>query len=155
MIIVVTNPSKRAYYGNEVAGPVFREVADKVYSTSTEMHQLISVDTNKVLSRIPFLKNGSNDDINIIAKTLAVPLTGAIETEWVYAQENEKSISLNTMQDVSKGMPNVIGMGLKDALSILENNKYHVVVNGKGKVKKMYLQQQQNSKKPSVKIELG
>jgi hypothetical protein len=29
------------------------------------------------------------------------------------------------------------------------------VVNGKGKVKKMYLQQQQNSKKPSVKIELG
>jgi hypothetical protein len=52
-------------------------------------------------------------------------------------------------------MPNVIGMGLKDALSILENNKYHVVVNGKGKVKKMYLQQLQNSKKPSVKIELG
>jgi hypothetical protein len=59
------------------------------------------------------------------------------------------------MPDVSKGMPNVIGMGLKDALSILENNKYHVVVNGKGKVKKMYLQQLQNSKKPSVKIELG
>ncbi len=155
MIIVVTNPSKRAYYGNEVAGPVFREVADKVYSTSTEMHQLISVDTNKVLSRIPFLKNGSNDDINIIAKALAVPLTGAIETEWVYAQENQKSISLNALPEVAKGLPNVIGMGLKDAISILENNKYHVIVNGKGKVKKMYLQQLQNTKKPSVKIELG
>ena len=155
MIIVVTNPSKRAYYGNEVAGPIFREVADKVYSTSTEMHQLISVDTNKVLSRIPFLKNGSNDDINVIAKALAVPLIGAVETEWVYAEEKGKSISLNTMADVSKGLPNVIGMGLKDALSILENNKYHVVVNGKGKVKKIYLQQMQHSKKQSVKIELG
>jgi cell division protein FtsI (penicillin-binding protein 3) len=155
MIIVVTNPSKRAYYGNEVAGPIFREVADKVYSTSTEMHQLISVDTNKVLSRIPFIKNGSNDDINTIAKALTVPLNNKIETEWVYAEENGKTILLNSIPETSKGLPNVIGMGLKDALSILENNKYHVVVNGKGRVKKMYMQQVQHSKKPSVKIELG
>jgi cell division protein FtsI (penicillin-binding protein 3) len=155
MIIVVTNPSKRAYYGNEVAGPIFREVADKVYSTSTQMHQLISVDTNKVLSRIPFLKNGSSDDINLITQTLKVPVVDKIETEWVYVKENEKSVSLNHLNEMSKGLPNVIGMGLKDALSILENSKYHVVVNGKGKVKKMYLQQIQNSKKPSVKIELG
>lgn len=33
MIVVINNPSKGVYYGGSIAGPVFRDVANKVYAT--------------------------------------------------------------------------------------------------------------------------
>jgi len=37
-IVVVNAPSSGVYYGNLVAGQVFKEIADKVYSTSIDLH---------------------------------------------------------------------------------------------------------------------
>ena len=57
-------------------------------------------------------------------------------------QKNWSMVYSNNYQPVMKGfevknktMPNVKGMGLKDALYMLENMGLKVVVNGKGKVK--------------------
>ena len=40
----------------------------------------------------------------------------------------------NTINDTIQGTPNVIGMGLKDALNILENDGYKVYFKGQGKI---------------------
>ena len=38
-IVVVNSPTEKVYYGNLVAGPVFREISRKVYATSLDLHQ--------------------------------------------------------------------------------------------------------------------
>ncbi|UCG28286.1 MAG: penicillin-binding protein 2, partial [Bacteroidales bacterium] len=38
-IVVVNSPSNSVYYGNLVAGPVFKEIADKVYATKLFLHK--------------------------------------------------------------------------------------------------------------------
>src|SRR5690606_21660142 len=38
-IVSINGASKGVYYGSAVAGPVFREIADKVYASSLHMHQ--------------------------------------------------------------------------------------------------------------------
>lgn len=153
MIIVVYNPSKKAYYGNEVAGPVFREVADKVYSSSIEMHNNISEDTAAVFSKIPILKNGNADDINTIAKKLGIKTFCNENSTWVNAKPIDKKIHLYALSENSKSIPNVVGMGLKDALFILENKKYYVKVKGKGTVKRQSLINEKDKK--TILIELS
>ena len=40
-IVVVNSPSRNVYYGNMVAGPVFLEIAKKVYATSVNLHPFV------------------------------------------------------------------------------------------------------------------
>src|SRR5690606_6928859 len=62
-IVVVNAPSKGVYYGNLVAGPIFKEVADKVYATSIEIHKEIHKKENQAKSRIPYAKDGYYPDL--------------------------------------------------------------------------------------------
>lgn len=55
-IVVVNAPSRNVYYGNLVAGPIFKEVADKVYANSLEIHKPLSPQKFYASSRIPYSK---------------------------------------------------------------------------------------------------
>ena len=44
-IVVVNAPSNDVYYGNLVAGPIFKEIADKVYASTLEIHHNLADDT--------------------------------------------------------------------------------------------------------------
>jgi cell division protein FtsI (penicillin-binding protein 3) len=41
-IVVVNSPSRSVYYGNLVAGPIFKEIADKVYATNPDWFPEVS-----------------------------------------------------------------------------------------------------------------
>jgi cell division protein FtsI (penicillin-binding protein 3) len=135
MIVVIYEPNG-AYYANEVAGPVFRDVADKVYSTNTEIHKPIDADTNRNIHKTPFAKSGATEDIELVASMLKVRCLKAKNTDWVYATPSQKYITLSDNKQENGKVPNVIGMGLKDALHLLENAGLTVKINGAGKVQK-------------------
>jgi len=135
MIVVIYEPNG-AYYANEVAGPVFRDVADKVYSTNTEIHKPIDADTNRNILKTPFAKSGATEDIELVASMLKVRCLKAKNTDWVYATPSQKYITLSDNKQENGKVPNVIGMGLKDALHLLENAGLTVKINGAGKVQK-------------------
>ena len=140
IIIVVSAPSKAAYYGNEVAGPVFREIADKVYSNSKEIHKPLQVDTARAIVHVPFVKSGKKSDVQVIAKVLS--LKTAITDEnanYVWAQINKETFQLKGLATKESEVPQLVGMGLRDALTILENQKITVKVIGRGVIKKQSL----------------
>ena len=140
IIIVVSAPSKAAYYGNEVAGPVFREIADKVYSNSKEIHKPLQVDTARAIVHVPFVKSGKKSDVQVIAKVLS--LKTAITDEnanYVWAQINKETFQLKGLATKESEVPQLVGMGLRDALTILENQKITVKVIGRGIIKKQSL----------------
>jgi len=140
IIIVVSAPSKAAYYGNEVAGPVFREIADKVYSNSKEIHKPLQMDTASVIEHIPMVKVGRKNDIQLVAKVLSLKTAMIDENaNYVWPQKASETYNLKAIQTKESEVPHLVGMGLRDALTILENQKITVKVIGRGVIKKQSL----------------
>ena len=139
-IVVVNSPSSAVYYGNVVAGPVFREISNKVYATSLDMHEAVKHDKNW-LAEIPYSKNGNRDELNIVLKYLDIPSTpGSVESNWVATIRKEDHIDVNDLRFSGGLVPNVKEMGLKDALYLLESKGLIVDVRGKGKVLEQSIQ---------------
>lgn len=133
-IVVVNNPKKGIYYGSLVAGPVFKEIADKVYSMNYQMQKPLPV---QVLASVPTIKNGDRNETKTVLNLLNIPsssVENAINAPWVKGQKEKFSLVLSESKQDGAGVPNVLGMGLKDALYLLENKRLNVKVEGYGKV---------------------
>jgi len=138
-IVVVSAPSGDSYYGGAVAGPVFKDVADKVYSTSLEIHKEINHTQPQYALTAPKVKCGYQPDIENVLSILKVKNTTADETaEWVSSSNDSLSISLTTKNHeeiLKRGIvPNLVGMTAKDVLYLLENNGMRVKLIGSGAV---------------------
>ena len=114
-IVVVNAPSNWVYYGNVVSGPVFKEIADKVYATSfyRDLRAL----------------NPEKDDK-------------------VKLREAADIVSKDELTYTEGLMPNVVGMGLRDAIFMLENSGLRVNYNGRGRVARQ-------SPQPGARISRG
>jgi cell division protein FtsI (penicillin-binding protein 3) len=144
-IVIINSPSKGVYYGGLVSGPVFKEVAEKVYSSSLDFHTEIN-DKQKFLTKAPEMIKGNKQDMAIVLADLNIPFRNTIaEGNWV---SNNKSDSTKiTMQTVNiesqlkKGLiPDLEGLSAKDAMFLLENNGLHVKILGFGAIRKQSLE---------------
>jgi cell division protein FtsI (penicillin-binding protein 3) len=133
-IVVVNAPSNGVYYGNLVAGSVFKEIADKVYSTSFfRDYRAENTRGNNELTA-PEAGNGYRKDINEVLRDLDVRYKKDSRDDWVATRESGDTIRLVGV-DTRKGLvPDVRGMSLRDAIYLLENLGLQVRYNGKGKV---------------------
>jgi cell division protein FtsI (penicillin-binding protein 3) len=131
-IVVVNSPSSDVYYGNLVAGPVFREISRKVYATSLDMQQEL-VPEEGYLAEIPFSKNGHRAELEKVLEELDIPFSGEAD-EWVRTTSRDDFIQTETLQIRENLVPNVREMGVKDAVYLLEKMGLKVIVHGRGKV---------------------
>jgi len=132
-IVVVNAPSNGVYYGNLVAGSVFKEISDKVYSTSF-FRDYKPENKEGIAIAAPEAGNGSRDDINEVLKNLNVRYRRGADNDWVATRESGDTIRLTGVK-LEKGLvPDVRGMSLRDAVYLLENSGLRVRFNGKGRV---------------------
>jgi cell division protein FtsI (penicillin-binding protein 3) len=132
-IVVVNAPSNGVYYGNIVAGNVFKEISDKVYATSF-YRDFNPEDKKDLKPSVPEAGNGYRADINEVLKNMDVRYRRTSDADWVATRESGDTIRLATVK-VEKGLvPDVRGMSLRDAVYLLENSGIRVRVNGKGRV---------------------
>ncbi|MBW8050708.1 MAG: transpeptidase family protein [Cytophagales bacterium] len=75
-IVVIDNPKGSKQYGGQVAAPVFKELADKVYATDINMHQSLKQikDVNKGI--FPVVRSGNYHDLNFICDQLEIAHKG-------------------------------------------------------------------------------
>ena len=132
-IVVVNAPSNGVYYGNLVAGSVFKEISDKVYATSFFRDFTPEEKADKILSA-PEAGNGYRADINEVLKDLKVRYKRTAGDEWVATRESGDTIRLAGVKLQEGLVPDVRGMSLRDAIFLLENNGLRVRHNGKGRV---------------------
>lgn len=137
IIVVIKNkPHAAVFYGASVAGPVFKEIADQVYTLK------VSQDNNALynLKRNDsgwYNYSGYTKDIKKVTEQLDVKLSNAVSNgrsnySRMYKQGNESMISTQVIS--SRQMPSLYQMGLKDAVYLCENLGLKVMVRGKGKV---------------------
>jgi cell division protein FtsI (penicillin-binding protein 3) len=133
--IVVVNAPNEGYYGNVVAGPVFKHVANKVYARNIEIQNEVPA---SMFPEIEFAQarcaNGS--DFATIMKQSGRPVTAMSDESWIQVSQEARSVKTTRRAMESTLVPDVRGMGLKDALFILENRGVRVRVNGRGQVKR-------------------
>lgn len=135
-IVVVNAPSKGVYYGNLVAGPIFKEVADKVYATSIDIHKAINKTENLALSRIPYAKDGKYSDLKTVYNQFEIKTTenNAIN-EWAKISTTPTEAIISSKKIAPIYVADVVGMSIKDAIFILENQGLYVHFQGRGTVK--------------------
>ena len=134
-IVVINAPSNSVYYGNLVAGPVFKEISDKVYSTSF-FRDYQNDDKDKKILAAPDAGNGYREDINEVLRDLRIRYKRTSDDDWVATRESGHTIKLVAVSPVPGLVPDVRGMTLRDAIFLLENSGLRVTFSGKGRVRK-------------------
>jgi len=154
-VVVINRPTAGEYYGSTVAAPIFKEIAERTYLIDSDLHPII-VHQNSTDRKISNMKKGDVKDHIEIAKTLGTSLGEVTNGVWAYPEYKLENIQLSTVSIKENHIPNVVGMGLKDAIYLLENMGLRVIFSGRGKVQKQSMEPGSNIKEGEIiKIELS
>lgn len=120
--------------GGLMPGAVFKNIAEGI--TVREMVTdpiLAPIDT--IRNRLPEVKNGLNSNTQLALKKLKQEYNSS-DSEWVRTNTGKDKIELSGTKVGQAGItPSVIGMGIKDAVFLLENAGFVVSVQGSGRVR--------------------
>lgn len=137
VVVIRNKPHATKFYGGSVAGPVFREVADRLFAMNVERQrtpkQRIALDSSLAM------KTTRTAAWKTIIETLELPAhdEDMPGVKWVSARiDSSHKVQLEPLDNpTTSEVPDVTGMGLRDALNLLENAGLKVQVRGAGKVK--------------------
>jgi cell division protein FtsI (penicillin-binding protein 3) len=132
-IVVIAAPTDDIY-GASVSGTVFSAIANKVYASSYEYHK--AVNEKKEKASIPFVQHGNRYDVNEALNKLNIQKEIEGNQPWIYTSQKSKSIALKDFNFDKKKVPDVVGMGLEDALYLIEQTGMRARVKGYGTVAK-------------------
>ncbi|MCU0355164.1 MAG: penicillin-binding transpeptidase domain-containing protein [Cytophagales bacterium] len=131
-IVVIDAPQGFQQYGADVAAPVFKDVADKIYALDVEMHKTLP---KRRTDGFPVVRAGNLDDLRYLCDEIGVSnhATANLQ-EWAVADAGSNSITWHNRHARPGQVPDVTGMTLRDALYILENRGLRVRYQGRGRV---------------------
>lgn len=136
-IVTISSPSRDVYYGREVAGPVFKEIADKVHSTSFDWHLQQNVGPEQSVDA-PYTKMGFKTDLEDALRECGWNIKSESGEEngllWVNTTKKGDYVEISEYKYNENLVPNVREMGAKDAVYLLEKLGLQVIVKGRGKV---------------------
>ncbi len=133
-IVLIKNPKGIYQYGNSVAGPVFKDIADNIYARDLSLH--LAMEKKKVTEPgvVPVVRAGKHEDVALLCNELGVSNHSATDEEWVRASKEASSIVLKKNTIIKDLVPNVTGMTFRDAIYLLEKSGMRVYFDGKGRV---------------------
>jgi cell division protein FtsI (penicillin-binding protein 3) len=141
-VVIRTKAHSAAYYGGAIAAPVFRMIADKVFSANmgaweAPLDSLAKTGSGRLMSRMATARNYKTL-LNAIKKPSLTP--GDYLNEMMQlTTDSAKQITIQPAKIYRNVIPDVKGMGLKDAVYMLEASGLQVQVLGKGKVQNQSL----------------
>lgn len=149
-IIVVSDPRGGKYYGSSVSGPVFKEVAEKIYATRlgvTEETREYDADCNAFssASMVNF-----NDFLDYCNKENISFVDNVENDEWVSVEQNDGNVVVNAAKIEENKVPDMKGMNVTDAVYVLESMGWKAKFEGYGKVKSQSVKAGSELKKGSV-----
>jgi cell division protein FtsI (penicillin-binding protein 3) len=132
--VIKNKPFAKKYYGASVAGPVFKEISDKLYATLSDSDR-----QNAPLINVPdssyYLYAGSATDMKKVLADLNMKYSDSSgKSEFNTVSEMNYQPVMRAKEMTNNRMPDVKGMGLKDVLFLLENRDIKVLARGRGKV---------------------
>lgn len=132
VVVIVNKPRAEKIYGSTVAGPVFKEISDRLYTLYLKKDIPVNfVDTD----RRNFSYAGNVSDMENIMGAIGVKYNNKAEnTSWAALTRQDLDPALIPLPVSNKAVPELKGLTLKDAVYICENLGLKVAVSGKGRV---------------------
>ena len=142
-IVAIQKPGLPAS-GGLMSGAVFHEISERIYAKHISQNIEEAKDSTSVL--IPNVKHGNVADAKYVLNRINVPSSQIAGKEyenitWGKADIDSASVAFNEMGIDNKLIPNVHGMGAKDAVFLLESLGLKVHISGMGKVTSQSIQQ--------------
>jgi cell division protein FtsI (penicillin-binding protein 3) len=134
--VVIDNPKGYRQYGSDVAAPVFKEIADKIYASNLRMHPPMPDKFYVDESTFPVIRSGNLEDLTMICDQLGVSNHIKSGEKWVKTKTASNYVNWISNDPKAGIVPDVVGMTLRDAIYILENQGLEVRFNGAGRVVK-------------------
>ncbi len=161
-MVLISRPRKDNYYAAKVALPVFKEIADKVYANALNLHRELKFTHKTFSSDLPFINLAEKTDVKMILDRVKLSShyhNDSIhqdQTEWINGMVQDNSVAMEPQLINLSYMPDLRGMGIRDAIYLLEKNGLRVEAKGFGKVKKQsVLPGAKLSKKQLIQLDLG
>ena len=156
-IVVINNPREYGHYGGSVAAPIFKELADKVYASDMSIHKALQ-QSDEVVS-LPKVMQGHVEDANNVLANFEINRIVTHEP-WMVASTTKTEVSLEVRRierDLRNGnMPDLRGMGIQDAIYLLESYGLVVEITGSGSVQSQSISKGNKFIKGSlIKLELA
>ena len=133
MVAVETKRGKSLhYYGATVAGPVARNVIASLYNLELDWHSKVVADS--ITHKPTSVKGGHIPYVRKVSSKFGLSDQTDSRKGWGQTNVSGSTVTISAIEQGKSEMPNVIGMGLKDALYILESHGLKVSFSGKGQV---------------------
>ena len=136
--IVAIQKSGLPASGGGQCGPVFSEISQAIMAKATNSIQYAEAAVDTVNHKLPLVKKGKLSSADYVLGELNVARTTKEKVSsndmWGVANIEQGQVHLNRIEVAENLVPNVVGMGAKDALYLLESRGLKVRLNGVGKV---------------------
>ncbi|MDE3213913.1 MAG: transpeptidase family protein [Bacteroidota bacterium] len=134
-VVIQNGKDSKLAYGASVAGPVFRDVADQIYATRIGTEPLDHLFKNE--ENAPVRLYGFKKELSPLMSMFHYKIEGNARAGTLLSTvvSGDKAQVESTYKNGSlKVVPDVTGLGLKDAISLLENMGLRVQAKGTGRV---------------------
>jgi len=135
-VVIQNSNESKLVYGADVSGTVFKEISDRIYGRYLSNKQFAATN-NTDTTQYNFY--GMKKELTSIFSFLQMPFTDSAangDFRKTNMQNNFSFLNAPLYSSASSGSvtPNVVGMGLKDAVYLLENSGLKVTASGRGRV---------------------
>jgi cell division protein FtsI (penicillin-binding protein 3) len=138
-VIVVIYKPKGAYYGSSVAAPVFKKIAEHYTLIDLDLQEAMKKPEDILVKRVPNKGVGYKEDFQTIMEHVHLEYKDRSKSKWVEVDPYESKMLIDNKRIKIAEVPDVRGMGARDAAYVLENIGMQVVMEGVGKVYKQSL----------------
>lgn len=133
IVLIKTKPHAAMHYGGQLAAPVFKEIAIKLYAMYVQGKKNMATPVTTDSSMYTYA-GYTNDVRNVLQKVNINPLDSANKNSWSMVYGNNFQPVIKGLPTSKNTMPDVRHMTMKDALYELENMNLKVSMRGRGKV---------------------
>jgi cell division protein FtsI (penicillin-binding protein 3) len=139
VLVLITDPREHGRYGSDVAAPVFRRIADEIFERELAPQQILNDGPPPPVAaaQLPPWQAGWRSDLEYLLSAFQLPVAKQVKGDWAVVRPVSRSDTLQLVtRDLEnmEAVPSVVGMGLRDALAVLENRGLSVEVTGYGRV---------------------
>ncbi|RYY39658.1 MAG: PASTA domain-containing protein [Chitinophagaceae bacterium] len=134
IVVVKTQPHAPRHFGGQLAAPVFKEVALKLYATKVQRKRGTPVQVTPDSVRYEYA--GYAPGMKDVLRTVGVRSVrdSSKVGEWARMDASATGAIARPIATPRKAIPDVRNMTLRDALYVLENMNVKVAAKGRGKV---------------------
>jgi cell division protein FtsI (penicillin-binding protein 3) len=137
IIVVVNSPKGVKYSGSQISAPIFKEISDRIYATHIKTQPVISKFS---VPEAPGVLKGDFYQTRMLFNELGIssqliqPDSITELPKFIEPNREAHSVKLKPVSFNNSQVPDVRGMGIRDAMKVLNSMGYQVTFNGYGRV---------------------